>query len=98
MSRREECLKDRRNLPPQQANQQHVAYHARAQAKQENVAEVEMQDTANEHDWITNIGEPGGGQAPATVAFGPSPRLASPAFALHAGQDRLGTQQAQPIV
>jgi len=75
-----------------------MARHARAQAKQKNIAEVEMQDTANEHDWVTNIGETGGGQAPATVALGPGPRLAPPAFALHAGQDRPGTQQAQPVV
>ena len=54
---------------------------------------MEIQHAANEHDWVTNIGEAGGGQAPATIAFGPSPRLASPAFALHAGQDRLGTQE-----
>ncbi len=34
-----------------------------AQTKQENVAEVEMQNAANEHDWATNIGETRGGQA-----------------------------------
>ncbi len=50
-------------LPPQQANQQHIARHARAQAKQENVAEVEMQGAANEHDWVTDVGQTGGGQA-----------------------------------
>jgi hypothetical protein len=52
----EERLKDRKRLPTQHANQQHIARHTRAQAKQENIAEVEMQDAANEHDGVTNIG------------------------------------------
>ena len=64
---------DRRYLLAQQANKQQITRHARAQAQQEDVAQMDMQDTAEEHDRVTDAGETGGYQAPAPVAFGPGP-------------------------